>query len=218
MEQLSRSWALIPHVTQMDEADATELEALRERHAGRAAAKGGKLTTTVFVIKAVVAALKQFPQFNASLDPDNEELILKNYYHIGIAVDTEHGLLVPVIHDADKKHLLELSTELSLVSERARRRRVTLDDLRGATFTITNLGGLGGSAFTPIINWPEVAILGLARYQKRLTLKGDRMETRTMLPLSLSYDHRIIDGADAVRFTRKVAAMLEDPALLLLEA
>ncbi len=217
MERLTIAWSLIPHVTQVDEVDVTDLEALRERHAERAAAKGGKLTATVFVMKAVVSALKAFPQFNASLDAETEELILKRYYHVGIAVDTDHGLLVPVIRDVDKKHLLDLSAELSMISERARQRKVSLEELHGATFTITNLGGLGGTAFTPIINWPEVAILGLARYQKRLVLKGDRMETRLILPLCLTYDHRIIDGAAAIRFTRKIAAMLEDPALLLLE-
>ena len=217
MKQLSLSWSLIPHVTQVDEADITELESLRARHAQRAAEKGGKLTVTVFVMKAVVSALKAFPQFNASIDPGREELILKNYYHLGIAVDTEHGLLVPAVRDVDRKHLVELSAELLALSERARSRKVTLDDLRGATFTITNLGGLGGTAFTPIINWPEVAILGLARTQKRLVMGEEGPETRLMLPLCLSYDHRVIDGADAVRFTRKVAAMLQDPAMLLLE-
>lgn len=218
MEHLTLAWRTIPHVTQIDEVDVTDLEALRERHAANARAKGGKLTATVFVMKAVVAALKQFPQFNASVDVETEELIQKNYYHIGIAVDTDHGLLVPVIRDVDKKHLLDLSTELSIISDRARQRKIALEDLHGSTFTITNLGGIGGTAFTPIINYPEVAILGLARYQKRLILRGDRMETRLILPLCFSYDHRIIDGADAIRFTRKIASMLEDPALLLLES
>ncbi len=218
MEHLTLAWRTIPHVTQFDEVDVTDLEALRERHAGGARAKGGKLTATVFVMKAVVAALKQFPQFNSSIDAESEEMILKNYYHIGIAVDTDHGLLVPVIRDVNKKHLLDLSAELSMISERARNRKITLEELHGGTFTITNLGGIGGIGFTPIINYPEVAILGISRYQKRLVLKNDRMETRLILPLSLSYDHRLIDGADAIRFTRKIAAMLEDPALLLLES
>ncbi len=218
MESLSLSWALIPHVTQVDEADITELMSLRQRHAERAREKGGKLTVTVFALKAVISALKEYPQFNATLDPGNEALILKRYYHLGIAVDTEHGLLVPVIRDVDKKHLLDLSAELFTISERARRRKTTLEELRGATFTITNLGGYGGTAFTPIIHHPEVAILGLARTQERLVMSGAGIEKRLILPLCLSYDHRIIDGADAVRFTRKVASMLEDPALLLLEA
>lgn len=217
MESLSRSWGLIPHVTQVDEADITELLSLRERHAARAAAKGGKLTVTVFVLKAVISALKKYPQFNASLDPEAGELILKNYYHMGIAVDTEHGLMVPVIRDADQKSLVDLSAELITISERARTRKVKLGDLRGATFTITNLGGLGGTSFSPIVNWPELAILGIARTQKRVVETKDGFETRMMLPLCLSYDHRMIDGADAVRFTRKIAEMIEDPALLLLE-
>lgn len=216
MERVSLSWSLIPHVTQVDEADITDLMALRDRHAQSAAEKGGKLTVTVFVLKAVISALKAFPQFNASIDPASEELILKKYYHLGIAVDTEHGLMVPVIRDVDKKDVIELSAELLTISDRARNRKVTLDELRGSTFTITNLGGIGGTAFTPIIQYPEVAILGLARTQKRLEMSKNGIETRQILPLCLSYDHRIVDGADAVRFTRKIAAMLEDPALLLL--
>lgn len=217
MERLSLSWREIPHVTQIDEADITDLEALRGRHAAQAAERGGKLTVTVFMLKAVVAALKAFPDFNSSLDPGSQELILKNYFHIGIAVDTEHGLLVPVIRDVDKKTLLELSSELLAVSGRARSRKVTVDELRGGTFTITNLGGIGGTSFTPIINHPEVAILGLARTQKRVVLEDGEPKTRLMLPLCLSYDHRVIDGAASARFTRKIASMLEDPALLLLE-
>lgn len=218
IESLSRSWSEIPHVTQVEEADITDLEALRRRHAERAAAKGGKLTATVFVIKAVVAALKEFPELNSSLDLAAEQLILKRYFHIGIAVDTDHGLIVPVLRDVDRKPLLDLSAELITLSERARTRKVKLEELKGAGFTITNLGGLGGTAFTPIINPPEVAILGLARSQKRLFKDedGDIVE-RLMLPLCLSYDHRVIDGALAIRFLRKVATMLEDPGLLLLE-
>jgi len=164
-----------------------------------------------------VQALREQPQFNASLDVEREELVLKNYYHLGMAVDTEHGLVVPVIRDVDRKHILDLSAELVTISERARRRKVTLEDLRGATFTITNLGGIGGTMFSPIVNPPEVAILGLARTQARVVEVKGGFETRKMLPLCLSYDHRIIDGADAIRFTRKLAALLEDPAMLLLE-
>lgn len=218
IESVTRSWSEIPHVTQIDEADITDLEALRRRHGKRAAQRGGKLTATVFVLKAVVSALKEFPEINASLDLASEELILKRYFNIGVAVDTEHGLLVPVIRDVDKKHLLDLSAELMTLSDRARNRKVKLDELKGATFTITNLGGLGGTAFSPIINAPEVGILGLARSQKRLFRDedGDIVE-RLMLPLCLSYDHRVIDGATAVRFLRKIATMLEDPGLLLLE-
>jgi pyruvate dehydrogenase E2 component (dihydrolipoamide acetyltransferase) len=218
VESISRSWREIPHVTQVEEADITDLEALRHRHAKRAAAKGGKLTATVFVLKAVVAALKKFPELNASLDLASEELVLKRYFHIGIAVDTEHGLIVPVLRDVDHKPLLDLSAELITLSDRARNRKVKLDELKGASFTVTNLGGLGGTAFTPIINPPEVAILGLARSQRRLFKDddGDIVE-RLMLPLCLSYDHRVVDGALAIRFLRKVASMLEDPGLLLLE-
>lgn len=218
IESVTRSWSEIPHVTQIEEADITDLEALRRRHGKRAAQRGGKLTATVFVLKAVVSALKEFPEINASLDLASEELILKRYFHIGVAVDTEHGLMVPVIRDVDKKHLLDLSAELMTLSDRARDRKVKIDELKGATFTVTNLGGLGGTAFSPIINAPEVAILGLARSQKRLFRDedGDIVE-RHMLPLCLSYDHRVIDGATAVRFLRKIATMLEDPGLLLLE-
>jgi pyruvate dehydrogenase E2 component (dihydrolipoamide acetyltransferase) len=217
VEQLSRSWREIPHVTQVEEADITDLESLRRRHAERAAAKGGNLTVTVFVLKAVVAALKEFPDLNASLDLAAEELVRKRYFHIGVAVDTEHGLLVPVLRDVDRKPLLDLSAELLTMSERARNRKVKLEELKGATFTVTNLGGIGGTAFTPIINPPEVGILGLARTQKRLRLDDDEIIERLMLPLCLSYDHRVIDGAYAIRFLRKVASMLEDPGLLLLE-
>lgn len=219
IESMALSWARIPHVTQNDEADLTDLMALRTRHAKQAAERGGKLTVTVFVIKAVVAALKAYPRINSSLDLEAKELILKRYYHIGVAVDTEHGLLVPVMRDVDKKHLIDLSAELAVLSDRARRRKVKLEEMRGATFTITNLGGIGGTSFSPIIHYPEVAILGLARSQKRLVMNPDgEIEQRLFLPLCLSYDHRIVDGAEAVRFTRKVAEMLEDPALLLLES
>ena len=217
MERMALAWATIPTVTQVDEADITELDSLRKRHAARAREKGGNLTLTVFIMKAVVQALREQPQFNASLDVEREELVLKNYYHLGMAVDTEHGLVVPVIRDVDRKHILDLSAELVTISERARRRKVTLEDLRGATFTITNLGGIGGTMFSPIVNPPEVAILGLARTQARVVEVKGGFETRKMLPLCLSYDHRIIDGADAIRFTRKLAALLEDPAMLLLE-
>lgn len=218
IESMTRSWSTIPHVTQFDEADTTDLEALRRRRNEQLLAEGkNKLTATVFVIKACVSALKAFPQFNSSLDVAAGEMIRKDYINIGMAVDTEHGLLVPVLKDVDKKSLLQLSDEIKDLSDRARRRKVSLDDLRGATFTVTNLGGLGGTAFTPIINHPEVAILGLARSQKRVFMIGKQFESRLMLPLCLSYDHRLIDGSDAVRFTRKIAEMLEDPGLLLLE-
>lgn len=218
MERMALAWATIPSVTQVDEADITELEAVRKRHAQRAREKGGKLTATVFIMKALVQAVKEFPKFNASLDITNEELILKKYYDLGMAIDTEHGLMVPVIRDVDTKHILDLSAEIVALGERARARKLKLEELRGATITITNLGGIGGTMFSPIINPPEVAILGVARTQARVVETKDGFETRKMLPLCLTYDHRIIDGADAVRFTRKIASLLEDPALLLIES
>ncbi len=216
-EHLSLGWRLAPHVTQFDAADITSLEALRKRYRERGPAKDIKLTVTAFVLKAVAAALRQFPQFNASLDLEKEELILKHYYHIGVAVDTEAGLIVPVIRDVDRKRVLDLAAELEEVAERTRRRKIKSEELHGGCFTITNLGGIGGTAFTPIINHPEVAILGLARSKQELYLEDDEMAVRTMLPLCLSYDHRVINGADGARFTRKLAELLEDPEMLLLQ-
>jgi pyruvate dehydrogenase E2 component (dihydrolipoamide acetyltransferase) len=216
-EHLSVSWRLCPHVTQFDSADVTALESLRKRYRERGPAKDVKLTVTAFVLKAVAAALKQFPQFNATLDVEKEELILKRYYHIGVAVDTEAGLIVPVIHDVDRKRVLDLAAELEEVADRTRHRKMKSAELRGGTFTITNLGGIGGTGFTPIINYPEVAILGLSRAKQEVFLDGEEIGTRTMLPLSLSYDHRVVNGADGARFTRKLAELLEDPEMLLLQ-
>ncbi len=213
-EQMSLAWSLVPHVTQHDLADITDLEAFRKAQDG----KGPKLTVTAFAIKAAAIALRQFPQFNASLDLGRNELIYKRYYHIGVAVDTERGLLVPVLRDADRKSVHELAGELTAIAERARDKKVTADEMRGGTFTITNLGGVGGTGFTPIVNYPEVAILGLSRARQEAVVRGGLVVPRLMLPLSLSYDHRVIDGADAARFTRRLAEMLENPLVMLLHA
>ena len=216
-EHTRDAWLTIPHVTQFDEADITELEALRERYGEKAEAAGGKLTITAIALKVAAAALKVFPQFNASLDIEAEEIIYKKYCHIGVAVDTERGLLVPVIRDVDKKDLLELSVELTQLAERARQKKLALEEMQGGTFTITNLGGIGGFGFTPIVNSPEVAILGIARATNRPVFVEGQFEPRLMLPLVLSYDHRLIDGADAARFLRWVAEALHQPFLLALE-
>jgi pyruvate dehydrogenase E2 component (dihydrolipoamide acetyltransferase) len=217
-QTMSRAWRTIPHVTQFGKADITELEQLRQRHAERATAQGGKLTLTAILLKVIVAALKRFPEFNASLDMAQHEVIHKHYYHIGVAVDTEYGLLVPVIRDVDRKSLLDLAVELSDVSERARTRKIGLEALQGGTFTITNLGGIGGASFTPIINPPEVAILGVARSTVEPIYREQTFQPRHILPLALSYDHRLIDGADGARFMQMLIATLEDPFLMTLEA
>jgi pyruvate dehydrogenase E2 component (dihydrolipoamide acetyltransferase) len=213
-EQMSLAWSLIPHVTQHDLADITELEAFRKQQD----TKTTRLTVTAFALKAAAVALQQFPQFNSSLDIAAGQLIQKRYYHIGVAVDTDRGLLVPVFRDVDKKSVHDLAQELSVVAEKARQRKVGLEDLRGGCFTITNLGGIGGTSFTPIVNWPEVAILGISRGKLQPVYRDGQLAPRLMLPLSLSYDHRVIDGADAARFTRRIAEMLENPLLMLLHA
>ncbi len=213
-KQMALSWSQIPHVTQHDEADVTDLEEFR-----KAQSKNGvKITVTAFALKAAAIALKQFPQFNGSLDLANNRLILKKYYHIGVAVDTERGLLVPVIRDVDQKSVQMIAKEMAEIAERARHRKVGKDDLSGGTFTITNLGGIGGTGFTPIINYPEVAILGMSRGKWQPLIQDDQVISRMILPLSLSYDHRVIDGADAARFTRRIAELLENPMIMLLHA
>ena len=214
---LSRAWLTIPHVTQHDTADVTELEALRRRFDPTVKQAGGKLTVTAIALKVIAAALKRFPQFNASVDLDAEAIVLKQYVHIGVAVDTERGLLVPVIRDVDSKNVVELSVELGALAERAKAGKLTLDEMSGGCFTITNLGGIGGSHFTPIVNWPEVAILGISRATTQPTYVDEALVPRVVLPLSLSYDHRVIDGADAIRFLRWVVGALEEPFLLSLE-
>ena len=213
-EHLAESWNTIPHVTQHDRADITELEQLRARFAPKAEQAGGKMTVTAIALKVCAAALKVFPQFNATIDMENEEIIYKQYISIGVAADTDRGLLVPVIRDVDKKNIVELAVELSQLSQKAREKKITLADMEGGTFTITNLGGIGGTAFTPIVNHPEVAILGLSRSRMEPEWIGGKFEPRLILPLSLSYDHRLIDGADAARFLRWVAEAFEQPFLL----
>jgi pyruvate dehydrogenase E2 component (dihydrolipoamide acetyltransferase) len=216
-EHLSYAWSTIPHVTHFDKADITELEQLRKHHESKAESGGAKLTFTAIAVKVVASALKIFPQFASSIDMPRAELIYKKYCHIGVAVDTDRGLLVPVIRDVDKKNILELSAELALLAEKARNRRVTPEDMEGGVFTISNLGGIGGTNFSPIVNSPEVAILGIARARMEPVFVNGMFQPRLMLPLSLSYDHRVIDGADAARFLRWVAEALEQPFLLPLE-
>jgi pyruvate dehydrogenase E2 component (dihydrolipoamide acetyltransferase) len=216
---LARNWAMIPHVTQHDEADVTEMEAFRRRLGEEQAGKGGeglKITPLVFLIKAVVAALQQYPRFNASLDAGGENLVLKKYFHVGIAVDTPDGLVVPVIRDCERKGLLDLARELGEVSTRARDRKLGPADMSGGCFSISSLGGIGGTAFTPIVNAPEVAILGVSKSRMQPVWNGKEFAPRLMLPLSLSYDHRVIDGAAAARFTAFLARALGDLRRLLL--
>jgi pyruvate dehydrogenase E2 component (dihydrolipoamide acetyltransferase) len=207
---LHRNWVSIPHVTQHDEADITELEAFRKENAQVAEKGGFKLTMLAFLVKASVNALKEFPEFNASLDKTGDNLVIKKYYHIGVAVDTPDGLLVPVIRDADRKGVFDLAKELAEVSKAAREKKLKPDTMRGGTFSISSLGGIGGTAFTPIINAPEVAILGVARSQMRPMFKDGAFVPRLMLPLSLAYDHRVIDGAAGARFTTYLASVLSD--------
>ena len=211
-QNLARNWAMIPHVTQFDEADITEMEAFRKQLGEES--KDTKVTPLVFLIKAAVAALKAFPKFNASLDGDT--LVLKRYVHIGIAVDTPDGLVVPVIRDCDQKGLLDLARELGEISKKARDKKLSPADMQGGCFSISSLGGIGGTAFTPIINAPEVAILGVSRSSTKPVWNGKEFAPRLMLPLSLSYDHRVIDGADAARFTSFLARSLGDLRRLLL--
>lgn len=214
---MTRAWLQIPHVTQQDKADVTELEILRKRYAERVQKAGGKLTMTAILLKVLGSALKAFPNFNASIDMAGESIIYKKYFHVGVAVDTERGLLVPVVRDVDRKNIVQLSIELNEMAEKARARKIRQEDLQGACMTITNLGGIGGTGFTPIVNWPEVAILGVSRSAVEPVWIDGAFQPRTMLPLSLSYDHRLIDGADAARFLRWVAQSLENPFQLLLE-
>jgi pyruvate dehydrogenase E2 component (dihydrolipoamide acetyltransferase) len=213
-EHLWQAWTTIPHVTQQDHADITELEQLRARFAPKAQEAGGKMTVTAIALKVCASALKIFPQFNASLDMAKEEIVYKQYINIGVAVDTDRGLLVPVIREVDKKNIVELATELTQLSVKAREKKLTPEEMQGGTFTITNLGGIGGDGFSPIVNHPEVAILGLSRSSMAPVYIGGKFEPRLVLPLSLSYDHRLIDGADAARFLRWIAEAFEQPFLL----
>ena len=213
-EHLWQAWTTIPHVTQQDHADITELEQLRARFAPKAQEAGGKMTVTAIALKVCASALKIFPQFNASLDMAKEEIVYKQYINIGVAVDTDRGLLVPVIREVDKKNIVELATELTQLSVKAREKKLTPEEMQGGTFTITNLGGIGGDGFSPIVNHPEVAILGLSRSSMAPVFINGKFEPRLVLPLSLSYDHRLIDGADAARFLRWIAEAFEQPFLL----
>ncbi len=207
---LHRNWVTIPHVTQFDQADITELDALRKSMAAEYKDKGIKITMLAFLIKAVVAGLRELPRFNASLDASGENLILKSYFNIGIAVDTPDGLVVPVVRDADSKNLVDIAAELGEISQKARDKKLKPSDMQGGCMTISSLGGIGGSQFTPIVNAPEVAILGVSRHKMTPEWNGESFEPRLMLPLSLSYDHRVVDGADGARFTRFMAKVLAD--------
>ncbi len=210
--RMSEAWQTVPHVTQHDQADISEFEAVRKTT--KKTTPDLPLTVTALAVAVAAAALREFPQFNASLDVARGEIVYKQYVHIGVAVDTERGLLVPVIRDADTKSLGTLSTEISALATKVREGKAEPNDLQGGTFTITNLGGLGGTAFTPIVNYPEVAILGLSRSTQAPVWANDRFEPRPIMPLSLSYDHRLIDGADGVRFLRWIATRLKHPLLL----
>lgn len=218
MAHMAHCWATIPHVTQHDMADITKLEELRKRFAPKAEAAGAKLTVTAILVKVIASALKVFPKFNSSIDPEKAEIIYKEYYNIGIAVDTEKGLMVPVLRNADQKNMVDIAVDLGEIAKKAREGQIDLNDLQGGTFTITNLGGIGGSFFTPIINSPEVAILGVGRSIMDPCVGKDALCTpRLRLPLSLSYDHRIIDGADGARFLRWIVEAIEEPMLISLE-
>jgi pyruvate dehydrogenase E2 component (dihydrolipoamide acetyltransferase) len=213
-EHMWEAWSSIPHVTQNDKADITELEQLRTRFGPKAAEAGGKMTVTAIALKVCASALKIFPQFNASIDMEKEEIVYKQFINIGVAVDTDRGLLVPVIRDVDKKNIVELAAELTGLSKKARDKKLAAADMEGGTFTITNLGGIGGTGFSPIVNYPEVAILGLSRSSMEPVWLNGKFEPRQVIPLSLSYDHRLIDGADAARFLRWIAEAFEQPFLL----
>jgi len=216
-ESMITSWLSVARVTQYDKADITELEEHRKKFSNKVEGAGGKLTVTAVLLKVVASALKTFPQFNASLDTAKNEIIYKKYYHVGVAVDTDRGLLVPVIRDVDKKNILQLSVALTEAAEKARTKKLSLEEMQGGTFTITNLGGIGGTAFSPIVYFPQAAILGISRSSIEPVYVDGKFEPRLMLPLSLSYDHRLIDGADAARFLRWVAEALKDPFLIALE-
>jgi pyruvate dehydrogenase E2 component (dihydrolipoamide acetyltransferase) len=213
---LHRSWLTVPHVTQFDAADITDLEAFRVGKADEAKARGTKLTLLAFLLKASAVVLEQFPGFNASLEPGGEALVVKKYFHLGFAVDTDNGLVVPVIRDVDQKGLFDLAQELATLSQKARDRKLSIEELSGGSFTISSLGGIGGTAFTPIVNHPEDAILGVSRAEMRPVWRDGAFVPRLLLPLSLSYDHRAIDGADAVRFTTRMKAVLSDIRNLIL--
>ncbi|GLI35504.1 dihydrolipoamide acetyltransferase family protein [Desulforhabdus amnigena] len=217
---MALAWSQIPHVTHQDVADITDLEAFRLKYKGDVEAKGGALSLTVFVLKAAVAALKAFPRFNSSLDMEAEEIVLKHYYNIGVAVDSEKGLIVPVIRDVDRKSLTEVAVELRGLAERTREGKADRDEMAGGTFTVTNIGPLGGTGFTPIVNYPQVAILGMAQARLQPVIQGDlrnyKLVPRLMLPLILGFDHRVVDGADAARFLGMIIESLQNPEKLMM--
>jgi len=216
-EHLALAWAVIPHVTQHDQADITDLEALRRRQAPHVRESGGDLTLTALLVKAAALVLQAHPRFNASLDNQTGELVKKRYYNIGVAVDTPNGLVVPVLRDVDRKRVREVAAELPQLAARARDGKATLEDLRGGTFTVTNTGALGGTGATPIINYPEVAILGVGRAREMPVVRDGQVVVRLILPLSIAFDHRVIDGMEAARFGADLVRLLEDPERLLLE-
>ena len=216
-ERLSYAWSTIPHVTQFDKADITELEHQRQRLAYKAENAGTKLTITAIILKIITNALQKFPQFNASLDSLNNTIVYKKYYHLGVAVDTDRGLLVPVIRDVEKKGIIQICIELSTIANNARKKKTSIEDMQGGTFTLSNLGGIGGTFFTPVINWPEVAILGVARSSLEPVIRDGDVVPRRILPLALSYDHRVIDGADGARFLNSIVQTLENPLSLALD-
>jgi pyruvate dehydrogenase E2 component (dihydrolipoamide acetyltransferase) len=213
---LHRNWVTVPHVTQFDEADITELDAFRKTMAAEYKDKGVKITMLAFLMKAVVSGLREYPRFNSSLDASGETLILKKYFNVGIAVDTPDGLVVPVVQNVDRKSLVDIATELGVISQKARDKKLKPSDMRGGSITISSLGGIGGTKFTPIVNAPEVAILGVSRHRMAPVWNGTEFEPRLMLPLSLSYDHRVIDGADGARFTTFLARVLSDARRLVM--
>ena len=216
-EHLSHAWHTIPHVTQFDKADITALEEFRKSYAKTAEKEGVKLTVTAILVKIIASALKKFPQFNSSVDMMTKEIIYKHYFNIGIAVDTDFGLIVPVIKNADQMNVIEISKEMNALAEKARNKKTSIADMQGGCFTITNLGGIGGTAFTPIVNAPEVAILGVSRGSIEPVYINGKFEPRMMLPLSLSYDHRVIDGADGIRFLRWIIDAIENPMKFVIE-
>ena len=213
-ERLGHAWNAIPHVTQCDKADITAMEELRKKYREQVTNAGGNFTVTAMLVKVLATAVQHFPQFNASLDVARGELVYKKYVNVGVAVDTDRGLLVPVVRDADQKNIMEIAVEVHQAAERARAKKLTLEDMSGGGITISNLGGIGGTYFTPIVNWPEVAILGVSRGIIEPAWRDGAFQPRQLLPLSLSYDHRVIDGADATRFLRWVAEAIEQPFLL----
>ena len=219
-KQMVIAWSQIPHVTSQDQVDITKLEAFRQKHKAEIQAEGGRLTMTVFALKAVATALKTYPQFNATLDVEAGEIIIKKYFHVGVAVNTDNGLIVPVVRDVDRKSIKELSIELNAIVEQTRSRKISLDDLKGGTFTITNAGAMGGGFFAPIINFPEVAILGMGqgRLQPAVIDKGGKpaIAPRLIMPIVLCIDHRVLDGADAIKFLKLVIDSLQDPDELLI--